>query len=186
MLPPGLSDTPVILKGVRFNVHAVELPRHSGGTQRREVVSPPDSVVVLPLLEPAPGDADERVVLIRNERFAVGRTLWELCAGTMEAGEDPATCGARELIEETGYRAETLEPIADFFPTPGFCTEHMHGFVARGLTHVGQDLDETEKIEVHTLPLPEAVAMIGRGEVQDGKTIALLLHYHVFRQKGRR
>ncbi len=174
MLPPALQAAPVVFKGVRFDVHAVELPRRSGGVMRREIVRPPDSVVVLPVLDN--GD----VVLIRNDRFAVGQTLWEVCAGTLEPGEDPDACAARELIEETGYEADTLTPLTSFYPTPGFCTEFMRGYRATGLRHVGQHLDETERITPQVLSMPQALTMIRDGSIRDAKTIALLLYHHTF------
>jgi ADP-ribose pyrophosphatase len=174
MLPDSLQNAPVVFKGVRFDVLAVELTRRSGGVMRREIVRPPDSVVVLPVFDN--GD----IVLIRNDRFAVGRTLWEVCAGTLEPGEAPAVCAARELIEETGYEAAALTPLTSFYPTPGFCTEFMHGYLARGLNHVGQNLDDTEQITPEVLPMTTALAMIRRGEIIDAKTIAMLLYVHTF------
>lgn len=174
MLPDSLCDAPVVFDGVRLRVRAVERPRRSGGVERREIVEPGDSVVVLPRFD------DGRIVLIRNQRFAVGQALWEVCAGTLEPGEDPDTAAGRELIEETGYEARTLRRVAGFYPTPGFCTEFMHAYLATGLTHVGQNLDETERIEPHVLTMAEALAMIRRGDILDAKTIALLLYTHVF------
>lgn len=179
MLPDSLKSSPVVFKGARFQVRAVERSRRSGGTQTREVVEPPDSVVVLPVMES--GD----VVLIRNERFAVGKTLWEVCAGTLEPGEDPDACAARELIEETGYEAKALTRLTDFYPTPGFCTEFMRGYLATGLRHVGQDLDETERITPEIVPMNKALAMIRDGIIEDAKTIALLLYHHTFGEETR-
>lgn len=164
-----IDNWPRAFEGVRFDVRCGELPKRDGGVQRREVVQTRDSVVILPML-------DERtVVMIRNYRFAVGQTLWELPAGTLEQGEDPIRCAGRELIEETGYRADHLQRLLAFYPTPGICTEFMTCYRATGLTHVGQQLDETEQIEVHPLPLEEAYAMIRDGRIKDAKTIAGLL-----------
>jgi len=164
-----IDDWPKVFEGVRFDVRCGELSRRDGGVQRREVVQTHDSVVILPLL-------DERtVVMIRNYRFAVGEALWELPAGTLEPGEDPAACAGRELIEETGYRAEVIERLLAFYPTPGICTEFMTCYRATDLTHVGQQLDETEQIEVHPIPLEESYAMIRDGRIKDAKTIVGLL-----------
>jgi len=179
-VPAHLDADAKAFTGARFDVYAVELDRRGGGTMRREVVVTMDAVVILPLLPPGEGEDDPGVVLIRNRRFAVDQTLWELPAGTLEPGEDPAEAAGRELIEETGYRAETIEPVTAFYPTPGFCTERMHAYRARGLTHVGQDLDETEQIEVRVTPWREALAMARDGRIMDGKTLALLLHHAVF------
>jgi len=168
------SHNSVLFHGARFEVRGIELSQRSGGTMRREVVVPANAVVVLPMLD------DQTVVLIRNERFAVGQTLWELPAGTIEAGEDPAFCAGRELTEETGYRADQITQLNEFYPTPGFCTELLTAFLARGLTFKGQDLDETERITTEALPLNESIQMVKDNRIRDAKTIATLLYYQTF------
>jgi len=160
--------------GVRVNLLVTERARRSGGVQRREIAEVADAVVILPLLE------DAQVVLIQNERFAVGQTLWELPAGTLEPDEDPAACAARELAEETGYEAQQIERLTAFYPSPGFCTEKLHAYRATGLKHVGQSLEETERITTHVVALDEAYAMVREGRIEDAKTIAALLYHHAF------
>lgn len=174
MLPRSLQDSPRVLQGVRFDVHRYAVPGRGGQTVQRDVIAHPGAVAILPLL-------DERTaVLIRNQRPTIDQTLWEIPAGTLEAGEDPAACAARELAEEAGYEAREILPLCRFYTTPGFCTEHMHAFVARGLRHVGQDLDDNERIEPHPVPLDEALEMIRDGRIADGKTMAMILYYHAF------
>jgi len=172
------SENPVLFQGARFTVRGVSLAKRSGGAMTREVVQPADAVVVLPML-----DADT-VVLIRNERFAVGQTLWELPAGTLEAGEDPALCAGRELLEETGYEASEISRLIEFYPTPGFCTELLTAFLARELVFKGQDLDETERITTEAVPLNESIQMVRDNRIRDGKTIATLLYYQTFLRTG--
>ncbi len=169
-----------IFTGVKFAVERVNLTTRDGDRIEREKVVHPGAVLVLPITD------DDRVVMIRNERFAVGEVLWELCAGTIEPGEPPQACAPRELIEETGYEAGSIEPLTTLYTSPGFCDERMHVFVARELKHVGQRLEPTEKIEVQLIAWPELLAMIERGEVRDGKTVAALLHYQVFKRTGAR
>jgi ADP-ribose pyrophosphatase len=141
---------------------------------QRDAVVAADSVVIVPL-------ADRRqIVMIRNERFIAGQSLWELPAGTLEAGEQPAACAARELIEETGYRAGELHALTQFYPSPGLCTEFMHAFVARDLEQVGQNLDENERIEVEIVTWRRALQMMRDGTIRDGKTLAALLFYRTF------
>ncbi len=135
----------------------------------RELVVHPGAVVILPCIE-------DRVLLIRNYRFAVKKTLWELPAGTLESGESPETCAARELIEETGYQADQIKPLLHFYTTPGFCDEILYAYEASGLTFVGQNLDEGEQIEVVPTPFAKAVEMIFSGEIVDAKTISVLLY----------
>ena len=163
-----------LLDGARFDVYAVGYPRRDGGSNRREVVVPADAVVIVPVMD------DGRVVLIRNARPAVGASLLELPAGTLEPGEDPAACAGRELTEETGYAAAQIAPLTTFFTSPGFCTERMHAYLATGLTHQGQSLDETEHIEVEPTPLTSALGQVRQGAIEDAKTIAALLFYAQF------
>jgi ADP-ribose pyrophosphatase len=160
-----------VLTGRVFGVDRVVLPGPGDSTIERHIVVHGGSVVVLPILD------DGRVVLIRNDRFAVGQTLWELCAGTLKAGEDPAVCAARELEEETGYRAGQVRPLCGFYTCPGFCTEFLHCFMATGLQHVGQALDETEQIEVEAVEAAVAIRMVHEGQIVDAKTIASLLYW---------
>lgn len=165
-----------VFDGARFSVDRIKLRIAPGKLADREIVNHPGAVVVLGVLE------DERVVMIRNERFAVGQTLWELPAGTLEAGEPAEVCAGRELIEETGYEAQRIEPLTTFYTTPGICTERMEAYLATGLHHVGQDLEETERIEVEPLPMDRILTMAERGEIADGKTLATLLYYQTFRR----
>lgn len=163
---------------------SVEWAFADGRAFQREVVEAADAVVILPLI--ADGEAEgfdfrgPGVVLIRNERFAVKDTLWELPAGTIEPGESPDDCAPRELIEETGYKAQRVTKLAAFFPTPGFCTELLHAYRAEGLTFVGQDLDETENITAQALAWNEAMKMVRDNVIRDGKTIATLLYHQAF------
>lgn len=172
------ADNPVLYQGKRFDVHRLTLKRRSGGTMRREVVVPANAVVILPMLD------DQTVVLIRNERFAIGQTLWELPAGTLEDGENPALCAARELVEETGYVADEVTRLIEFYPSPGFCTELLTAFLARDLTFQGQDLDETERITTEAIPLDRSIQMIRDNTIRDAKTIATLLYYQTYLRTG--
>ncbi|MEM9252234.1 MAG: NUDIX hydrolase [Planctomycetota bacterium] len=182
-----LSDE-TVYSGARFTIGRLELAGRGGEPVRREVVRPSDAVVILPIVEAGTVGPDATVAMIRNRRWAVGEELWELPAGTIEAGEDPAECAERELAEETGYRllpggasAEAsggggrIERLAEFYPSPGFCTEKLTLFAAVGLEKGEQSLDPTEEIAVHAMPMREAQRMVRDGKVRDGKTIAGLL-----------
>lgn len=169
----------VLLKAARFNVERLEYDVPGHGLVQRELVVHPGAVTIVPVLD------RQTVVMIRNYRFSVGAELLELPAGTLEPPEPPEACAARELEEETGYRAERLEPLCRFYTTPGFTNEHMHVFVATGLVKTRQQLDKTEQIRVETLPLTEALAATVDGRVLDAKTIAALHVYH-YTQVNRR
>jgi ADP-ribose pyrophosphatase len=135
----------------------------------REVVRHRGSVAALAVHD------DGRVVLIRQYRYAAGQNLWELPAGRLDPGETPAEGAARELEEEVGLHAESVEPLCEFYTTPGFCDEVLHLFRLTGLRVVPPRPEADERIEAATLSLDEALAMIGRGEIREGKTLIGLL-----------
>src|SRR5262249_54064375 len=114
-----------------------------------------------------------RVVLIRQYRHATGGYIWELPAGILSsADEPPAACAVRELREEVGLAARDWRALGSIFTTPGFCDERIHLFLARDLEHVGHAREHDEVIdEVREVPLADALAMVRRGEIFDGKTI---------------
>ena len=99
----------------------------------------------------------------------------ELPAGGLGLGEDPDRAAPRELLEETGDRAETWRRLGGFYSAPGILTEFLHLYLATELTPGLNNLEFDEHIEVLTVPWPEAMAMIRRGEIEDGKTIAGLM-----------
>ncbi len=146
---------------------------HPDGQRRtKPMVRHRGAACIVPLLETPAGPA---VVMVRNDRVTIESFLLELPAGGIDAGEDPAAAAARELEEETGYRAATVEPLARFYTTPGLTDELMHAFVARGLTHVGQKLEPYEVLTVHPVPVADLLVMMDRGELADGKTVCSLL-----------
>ena len=170
-----LVERQVIFNGSKVKLELHHLENDQGVRTRREVVVHPGAVVVLPLLD------DGNIVVIRNRRYAIGgQYLIELPAGTLEKGEDPINCAGRELLEETGYLAGKITKMRDFYTSPGILSEKMFAFVATGLEKRQAALEEGEEIEVHTVGFEQAIAMIGDGRIQDGKTIATLLMYDRF------
>lgn len=165
-----------LLTGRIFAVERRQYPQDDGSALIREIVVHPGAVAVVPVL------ADGSIVMIHNFRHAVEQELLELPAGTLEPGEAPADSAARELEEETGYRADTLDPLCEFYTTPGITDERMHVFVARGLTQTTQKLDRGEQIRVEVLPEARVRQMLRAGQIQDGKTIAALGTYYSRRQ----
>jgi ADP-ribose pyrophosphatase len=155
----------------RFWVEEVAQTLPGGGSRTRAIVRHPGAVTVIPLVD------NGRVCLIRNYRISVRQTLIELPAGTLEPNEDPSTTAERELIEETGYRAQRISPLASFFLSPGVLDERMHLYVATGLEPVGAAREPGEEIENLVVPWGEAVDMVFQGAIQDAKTIVGLLYY---------
>jgi ADP-ribose pyrophosphatase len=153
----------------RYRIFAIieqSLRLPSGRTVVRQVVQHPGAVVIMPQL------ADGRLVLIAQYRFAVGATLLEFPAGTLETGEAPLACARRELIEETGYRAEHWRALGMIYPSPGYCDEQQHLFVASGLVPDHVAADEDEILEVKPLTVQEVERSIADGRLVDAKSIA--------------
>ena len=147
---------------------ALRLP--SGRTVVRQVVQHPGAVVIIPQL------ADGRLILIAQYRFAVGETLLEFPAGTLEPGEAPLECARRELIEETGYRAEHWRALGVTYPLPGYCDEQQYLFMATGLVPEHAAADEDEILEVKGLTVQEVERAIADGTLVDAKSIAAYAH----------
>lgn len=140
-----------------------------GNTAQREVIEHPGGCCVAALNE------QNRLLMVRQFRYAVGRELWELPAGKLEPGEDPMVCAARELEEETGYRTEQLISLGAFYPTPAYCQEIIHMYYTRQLVPTRQHLDRDEFLEVASIPFEQAAAMVKSGEIADGKTALAIL-----------
>ena len=159
----------LLLATPRFSVVEVEQRMSQGSVRPRQVIIHPGAVLIIPLLE---GD---HICLIRNERVAVGKTLIELPAGTIDPPEEPPATAVRELQEETGYTASRWRELPGFFMSPGILRERMHVFVAEGLIGGEPAREAGEEIDNLIVPWEEALAMVDRGEIEDAKTICGLL-----------
>ena len=134
----------------------------------REVVEHRGASVIIPLLE------DQRVLLVRQYRYAIGKELLEIPAGTCDEGESPEDCAKRELQEETGFTCDDMEKVLECYVAPGYSTEKIHFYLARRLRRTQQDPDEDERISVEPVSIPEALAKIRNGEICDAKSICAL------------
>ncbi len=135
-----------------------------GGRRNVEVIEHVGGVCVI--ARPTPNE----IVLVKQHRHAVDRDLWEVPAGMIERGEPPIETARRELIEETGYRADSLRFLWSIYTTPGFCTERIHFFVAEGLTPGPAAPEDDEEFELRTWSLDDAWALVERDELRDAKT----------------
>ena len=158
-----------IYEGKVIRVKLDDIVEPGGVEARREVVCHPGSIVILPILP------DERIVLVRQYRYPTRQRLWELVAGGMERGETVRQSARRELLEETGYRARSIKPLLDFYPSPGFLSERMFLVEARGLTLSKARPEEDECIEVGRFSRAQLQRMIRQGKIRDGKTLVGLL-----------
>jgi len=169
-----ILSSEMIYQGRVFGLRRDEVVEPSGLRATREVVTHPGSVVVLPVLP------DGRIVMVRQYRHATRQHLWELVAGRKEPEETPKQGAARELLEETGYRAKRYKVFLDVFPTPGFLEENMFLLLAEGLTAGEAQPEEDEKIEVRAFKLKELKQMIKSGRMRDAKSVAGILYYLTF------
>jgi len=159
----------IVYEGRRIRVAVESLARPDGRTATKEIILHPGAVAILPLVDA------EHLCLLRNFRFPLNETLWEIPAGTLEPGEDVRHAAERELAEESGYRAASWEKLMAFYPSPGVLNEVLHIFVARDLTPGEPRLEIDEQIEAHTVPLAQALAWVQDGTIRDAKTIIALL-----------
>lgn len=167
--PEHTVATERIFRGriVGLRVDTIQLP--GGRVSLREIVEHSGSVAIVPL------DDHGNVLMVRQYRKPVEQELLEIPAGMLEPGEEPVTAARRELEEETGYTAHRIEPLIQFFTSPGFCDEEMHVFLATGLVAGQPNPDEDEQIDLVPVPLAHVPEMIRHGEIRDGKSIAALL-----------
>lgn len=169
--PREILARSTLFTGPVWRVESMTVRTKGGSTADRYIVRHPGAVVIVPIMD------DGRLVLIRNHRMSVGLRLWEFCAGTLESGEDPAACAARELREETGFRAAAWRFLGRFYTTPGVTDQQMHVFLARDLEFVGQSLMEDEDIQTDVKTVGEVWSMIDQGELIDAKSIVALVMY---------
>ena len=163
-----LSQT-TVFEGRIFKVTSDRVTLPNGRTVVMDIVRHPGSVVLLPLVDNA------HIVLIRQYRYALDRWIWELPAGSLEIGEDPAAAAARECEEEIGLVPTTVEFAGSWYPTPGFCTEVMNYYRLTGLHAPNPDgpaaeKDEDEDIRAQEFSLDDARELVRRGDVVDLKT----------------
>ncbi len=162
---------------LNLDLDRVRFPNGTEGTL--EMVRHPGAAAVVPFVDP-PGDADPRILMIRQFRHAANGWMWEIPAGTLEPEEPVAHCAARELREEAGCTATHLELLTSIYTTPGFTDEVIHLFMATGLTRVPTAHEADEFMEVHEIRWSEVGRMIRQGVIRDGKTLCTLMFVQSF------
>lgn len=155
---------------ITVNVEQVLLP--NGETARYEIVHHPGGAAIVAV------DGDLRVCLLHQFRPAAGGWVWELPAGRLEPGEPPAETARRELVEEAGCQASRWDDLGSILSSPGVFAETIHLYLARDLQQVASHHERHEVIQVHWIPLVDAVRQALSGEIRDGKTIVGLLRAH--------
>jgi ADP-ribose pyrophosphatase len=158
-----------VYQGRAFGVQVVRLRLPDDRVRDYDLVRHMPSVTVVPL------DEKGRLLFVRQFRLGAGEELLELPAGVMEAGEEPLTCAAREVREETGFSAGTLELLGDFYLAPGYSDEHMYVYLATQLMADPLEQDDDEFLELEAIPAAEVLKMAQEARIHDSKTLASLL-----------
>jgi len=158
-----------VFSGRRIEVRVDRLRLPGGAEHDFEMIHHRGAAAIVPLL------ASREVLMLRQYRYATGGWLLEVPAGTLEPGESPEGCAARELEEETGYRAGALQPLGWIWTTPGFTDERIWLFLATDLAGGRQALERDELLTLERLPLARAAAMATGGEIVDAKSVAALV-----------
>ncbi|RMG09451.1 MAG: NUDIX hydrolase [Acidobacteria bacterium] len=167
-MKPEVVASELIYKGRVFDVLLAKVAE-GNVTYSREIVLHNGSAVIVPIF------SDGTIGLVRQYRHAAGKYLLEIPAGSIEENETPEQCAIRELREEIGVSAGKLEKLTEFFVSPGFLSEKMFVYIASDLTHIGQDLEYDELIQVERLDFPTIFKMITNGEFEDAKTMLSLI-----------
>ena len=164
-----------IFDGKILNLRLDTIMTKDGKRARREVIEHRPAVVIIPV------DDEENVILVKQYRHPIGLDLLEAPAGLIEDGEEPDDAAMRELREETGYASRNLRLLGGFWSSPGFTDEYLYGYLAKDLFHSQLPMDEDEEITLVRIPMQKVKKLIRVGEIQDAKTITmLLLAIHVF------
>jgi ADP-ribose pyrophosphatase len=164
----------LIHKGRVFNVLQETVTLPNGAVIKLDMIRHPGAAAIVPLTQ------NQTVIMLKQYRHAVGGTIWEIPAGTLDDKESPLTCAQRELTEETGYTAATWRKLGEITPLPGYSDERIQIFLATDLSISLQDLDPDEVLEVREVAFTEALNMISRGSIQDAKTICGLFMAHTW------
>jgi ADP-ribose pyrophosphatase len=166
-----LQQSRIVWEG-KWRVRVDTFRLADGRLYERGVIDHPGAVVIVPIL---PGDDGPRVLMLRQYRPALDRTILELPAGTREADEPWLVCAQRELREETGHRAATFTPLGEVWAAPGLTNERMAVFLAEGLSGDPLPMDADEEIAVEPWPLAELAAMAIDGRLDDAKSVVGIL-----------
>ncbi|WP_406699696.1 NUDIX hydrolase [Singulisphaera sp. Ch08] len=174
-LPPARK---LIYQGRKIDLALQEVQLADGSKAEREVVVHRGAVALIPMVDA------EHVCLVKNDRYAVGMTLLEVPAGTIDLGESPDQTAPRELSEETGYRAGKITRIADWFVSPGVMTERMYLYLCEDLVPGPTQHQPDERLEPVVVAWSEALEMVRDGRIVDAKSMLAILFYTQLNQRG--
>lgn len=177
-MPEPLPPRRVIYRGTKLDLAMQPVRLADGGLAEREVVIHRGAVALVPMVGP------DHVCLIANHRHAIGETLLEIPAGTIDEGETPERTAPRELAEETGFRAGKVTFLREWHVSPGILTERMFLYLCENLTPGPTDHQPDERLENRIVPWDDAVAMVHDGRISDAKTMLAILLCDARRRRG--
>lgn len=163
-----LIESEIVYPGRAFTIRRDQVRLPDGRTTKFDIVEHHGSVVLVPI------DSKGNLLFVRQYRHAAGLDILEFPAGTLDEGEHPDLCAARELREETGHAATSLESLGGFYLAPGYSTEYMYVYLATGLFYSPLEADADEFLQVEAVPLEDVLKMAGAGELPDAKSLAAL------------
>jgi ADP-ribose pyrophosphatase len=161
-------DSETVYRGRAFSVRRDRVRFPNGYASELDIVDHPGAVTLVPI------DDRGRVWMVRQYRHSAGQILLELPAGTLEPGEDPRVCAARECREEIGMAPSQLIPLGEAFLAPGYSTEYMYFYLATGLTPAPLEADQDEELAVEPIAAGAVDERIASGDLRDAKTLAAL------------
>ena len=161
-----INQSVTLHEGRVFRLARENVTLENGVTIDLDIIRHPGASAIVPLTE------NNNLLMIKQYRHATGGFIWEIPAGTLDPDETPLHCAKRELIEETGFSARAWQKLGEITPLPGYSDERIHIFLATDLTPAEQDLDMDEILHIHEVSFDDAVRMVHRGEIEDGKTIS--------------
>lgn len=163
----------LVYEGKVIKVFRDDVKLANGENSVREVAKHPGGVVVLAFKD------NETILLVKQYRYPIGKTVLELPAGKLEKDEKPDRACRRELEEETGYKAKNWQSLGYINTTPGFCDEKLYLYKAENLEFVGEHLDEGEILKAYEYKLKNVKNMIKSGEINDAKTICAIMRAEI-------
>ena len=161
-----INQSVTMHEGKVFRLDRENVTLENGLTIDLDIIHHPGASAIIPFTE------NNTLLMIKQYRHAAGGFIWEIPAGTLDPDEAPLHCAKRELIEETGFSARAWQKLGEITPLPGYSDERTHIFLATDLIPAEQDLDMDEILHVHKISFDNAIEMVRRGEIEDGKTIS--------------
>lgn len=170
-----IKDSHAVHQGRMFTMYEETLEFADGHTALFNYIKHPGACVMVPFID------DTTLLMVSQYRHTLRRRIWEFPAGTINDGESPDHCAQRELAEETGFGAKSMDYWGEIFPLPSYSNEGIHVYKAYGLTPTRQNLDADEILSVHQIKIDAAMQMAKSGEIVDSKTLACLLLLNLHR-----